>query len=380
MLLHSPERYIQPMPAFADLPPSMLSSALARLNKSVEDHVFPGAVLAIGHRGRLAILTAGKLAYDGGAAPVSGDTIYDLASLTKAAATTTAAMILIDRALFSLDDTVAQHLSEFASANSADLLREARAEVTVRHLLAHTSGLPAYEKFFLRARQKSHVIEEALALPLEEPPGRKTVYSDVGFILLGELLEHVAQEPLDTFCRREIFEPLGMQASCFNPPAGLQPRIAPTEQDDLFRKRMIRGEVQDENAWVMGGVAGHAGLFGTAGDLAAFCQMMLDEGSAGGRQLIQAGTIREFTRPWPAQQGAPRGLGWDKPSEPSSSGRYFSPASYGHLGYTGTSIWIDPEKQLFVILLTNRIHPSRANEAIKQVRPALHDAILEALR
>ena len=235
------------------------------------------------------------------------------------------------------------------------------------------------EWFFRRGRERAHVIEEALALPLEEPPGQKTVYSDVGFILLGEILERVAKEPLDAFCRREIFEPLGMQHTCFNPAAELQPRIAPTEQDDLFRKRLIWGEVQDENAWVMGGVAGHAGLFGTAGDLAAFCQMMLDEGKAGGKQLIQPGTIREFQYAWPAREGAPRGLGWDKPSKPSSSGRYFSPASYGHLGYTGTSIWIDPEKELFVVLLTNRIHPTRTNEAIKQIRPALHDAVVEAL-
>jgi len=290
-------------------------------------------------------------------------------------------MILVDRALLDIDRPMAAYLPDFVQpfALATGPLWSAREEVTVRHLLAHTSGLPAYEKFYLRAREKVHVLEEALALPLEETPGQKTVYSDVGFIFLGEILERVATEPLDAFCRREIFEPLAMRSTCFNPGAELQPRIAPTEKDDLFRKRLIQGEVQDENAWVMGGVAGHAGLFGTAGDLAAFCQMMLEEGNAGGKQLIQPGTIREFTRSWPAREGPPRGLGWDKPSEPSSSGRYFSAASYGHLGYTGTSIWIDPEKQLFVALLTNRIHPTRTNEAIKQIRPALHDTVVEAL-
>lgn len=369
------------MTEHAKLEPSRLTRAVEILRKGVEDRAFPGAALAAGCRGRLAILTAGRLAYGGDAAPVQAETIYDLASLTKVVATATAAMILADRALLDIDRPVAAHLPDFVPpfALASGPLWNAREQVTVRHLLAHTSGLPAYEKFFLRARKKSHVIEEALALPLEEPPGRKTVYSDVGFILLGEILEQVAREPLDAFCRREVFEPLGMQSTCFNPSPELQLRIAPTEQDDLFRKRLIWGEVQDENAWVMGGVAGHAGLFGTAADLAAFCQMMLEEGKAGGKQLIQSGTIREFTRAWPAQDGPPRGLGWDKPSEPSSSGRYFSPASYGHLGYTGTSIWIDPEKQLFVILLTNRIHPSRTNEAIKQIRPALHDAVVEAL-
>jgi CubicO group peptidase (beta-lactamase class C family) len=171
-----------------------------------------------------------------------------------------------------------------------------------------------------------------------------------------------------------------MRSACFNPSRELWERIAPTEQDDAFRKRLIRGEVQDENAWVMGGVAGHAGLFGAATDLAAFSQMMLRGGNADGRQLIQPATIQEFTRAYPAQQGSPRGLGWDKPSQPSSSGRHFSPASYGHMGYTGTSLWIDPEKELFVILLTNRIHPTRSNEAIKTIRPAVHDAVVEALR
>lgn len=349
--------------------------------RGIEDHAFPGAVVAAGKRGCFANLTAGRLTYSSDAAPVTDETIYDLASLTKVLATTTAGMIMADRQLLDVDRSVADFLPEFLHpfAPATGPLWKAREGVTVRHLLAHTSGLPAYEKFFLRARKKAHVMEEALALPLEEPPGQKTLYSDVGFILLGEILERVAREPLDLFCRREIFDPLGMRRTSFNPAAELQPRIAPTEQDDLFRKRLIWGEVQDENAWVMGGVAGHAGLFSTAGDLSLFCEMMLEEGRVRDRQLIQPNTIREFTRSWPAPQGASRGLGWDKPSEPSSSGRYFSAASYGHLGYTGTSIWIDPEKQLYLVLLTNRIHPSRANEAIKQIRPSLHDAVVEAL-
>ena len=186
-----------------------------------------------------------------------------------------------------------------------------------------------------------------------------------------------------------------MRSTCFNPPVNemedRRERIAPTEIDKTFRKRLIWGEVHDENAWVMGGVAGHAGLFGTAGDLACFCRMMLAEGEIaggnesgqGGKRLAKAATVREFTRAWPAKQSGTHrdihGLGWAKRSEPSSSGRYFSAASYGHLGYTGTSIWMDPEKSLYVILLTNRVHPSRTNEAIKKVRPAVHDAVVESL-
>ncbi|OFW10678.1 MAG: hypothetical protein A3H27_11285 [Acidobacteria bacterium RIFCSPLOWO2_02_FULL_59_13] len=355
--------------------------ALEILNRAVVQGAFPGAVLAVGQASDVAILPVGRVSYSPDAAPVTAETIYDLASLTKVVATTTAAMILSERGLLALDGPVAGYLPEFRQPfdTSMDPLWQARGEVTVRHLLAHRSGLPAYEPFFLRAREKFHVIEEARALPLEEIPGRKTLYSDVGFILLGQILEGAAQVPLDCFCQQEIFTPLGMTDTGFNPPRELWDRIAPTEWDETFRKRLIHGEVHDENAWVMGGVAGHAGLFSTAGDLARFCRMMLAEGRTNGSQLVQAATIGEFTRAWPAAEGAPRGLGWDKPSEPSSCGRYFSPASYGHLGFTGTSVWIDPEKSLYVVLLTNRVHPSRSNESIREVRPAVHDAVVRSL-
>jgi len=365
----------------AHVNPATRQSLLAKLERAVADRVFPGATLGVGLRGQHLTLSAGRLSYDARALPVTSQTIYDLASLTKVVSTTTAAMILVDRGLLNINRRVAEYLPDFVPSNAlgAGPLWSAREKVTVRSLLAHTSGLPAYERFFLRARKKSHVIEEALALPLEEVPGQKAVYSDVGFILLGEILERVAKQLLDAFCQREIFVPLGMRSTCFNPPAELLPRIAPTEQDNLFRKRLICGEVQDENAWAMGGVAGHAGLFGTADDLATFSQMMLQEGNADGKQFIQAKTVLEFTQALPCQLGDAHALGWGKRSEPSSSGRYFSPASYGHLGYTGTSIWIDPEKQLFVILLTNRIHPARENDAIRAFRPAIHDAVVEAL-
>ena len=360
--------------------------ALELLNTAVRQRAFPGAVLAVGHEGKLAVLPAGRLDYSADSPPATAETVYDLASLTKPVATTTAAMILADRGMLRLDRLVADYLPDFLQpfVTSVDPLYDARNEVTVRHLLAHTSGLPAYEKFFLRAREKSHVLEEALALPLEDAPGRKTLYSDPGFILLGEIVERASGEKLDAWCKKEIFEPLRMQDTCFNPAQDRWQRIAPTELEESFRNRLIRGEVQDENAWVMGGVAGHAGLFGTARDLASFCRMMLKEGKTNGSQLVQSATIREFTQASHAAEGtlqeaSSRGRGWDKPSEPSSSGRYFSRRSYGHLGFTGTSLWIDPQKALFVILLTNRVHPNRSNEAIRQVRPAVHDAVVEAL-
>jgi CubicO group peptidase (beta-lactamase class C family) len=347
----------------------------------MEQRAFPGAVLAVGSKGETTVVPVGRLTYEDSAPAVAADTIYDLASLTKVVATTTAAMILTERGALALERPVAFCLPDFVEPydTAADPLWAARGEVTVRHLLAHTSGLPAYERFFLRARAKAHVLEEAQALPLEEAPGRKAVYSDVGFILLGAILELAAGQSLDAFCETEIFAPLGMKDTRFNPPPELWNRIAPTEQDNEFRKRLIHGEVHDENAWVMGGVAGHAGLFGTAGDLAAFCRMLLAGGRVNATQVLKHETIDEFTRAQPVAEGLARGLGWDKPSEPSSCGRHFSSSSYGHLGFTGTSLWLDPEKELFVILLTNRVHPSRTNEAIRRVRPAVHDAVVEAL-
>jgi CubicO group peptidase (beta-lactamase class C family) len=351
------------------------------LEQAVRQGAFPGASLAVGYKSELALLSAGKLSYDANATSVSPETIYDLASLTKVVASTAEAMLLVDRGRLDVQGTVARYLPEFVPPYdlAEDSLWSARSEIAVHHLLAHNSGLPAYERFFLRARTRAEVMEQALALPLEEPPGQRTLYSDIGFILLGEVLERLAKEPLDSFCVREIFQPLGMTDTCFKPARAIWDRIAPTEMDTSFRQRLIHGEVQDENAWVMGGVAGHAGLFSTARDLAAFCQLMLGGGKSKEQQLIQTATIREFTRAWPAREGAPRGLGWDKPSSPSSSGRYFSPSSYGHLGYTGTSLWIDPEKQLFIVFLTNRVHPDRTNDAIQAIRPAVHDAVIEAV-
>jgi CubicO group peptidase (beta-lactamase class C family) len=221
-------------------------------------------------------------------------------------------------------------------------------------------------------------LAQALAEPLVAEPGNKIEYSDIGFILLGEIVERVSGKTLDQFARERIFAPLGMGDAQFNPPKSLRARIAPTENDTTFRKRLVHGEVHDQNAWAMGGVAGDAGLFSTAADLATFCQMLLNGGQYAHQRLLSRSTIAQFTKAVKVGEMS-RTLGWDVPSEQSQSGKYFSAKSYGHLGYTGTSIWIDPEKELFVILLTNRVHPSAENEKIKDVRPAVHDALLEAL-
>jgi CubicO group peptidase (beta-lactamase class C family) len=243
-------------------------------------------------------------------------------------------------------------------------------------LLAHASGLPAYEKLFLHARAKPELLQQVFSMPLSSEPGTQVAYSDIGFILLGVALERLADEALDEFCLREVFGPLGMAHTAFNPPRGWREGIVPTADDQSFRHRVIQGEVQDENASILGGVAGHAGVFANAEDVAKFASAMLN----GGEPILRPETIARFTRCHSTPNGTSRALGWDTPSAPSQSGRHFSPASFGHLGYTGTSLWIDPEKTVSITLLTNRTWPDCANQAIKQFRPRIHDSIMEALR
>src|SRR5271169_2056842 len=242
-------------------------------------------------------------------------------------------------------------------------------------LLAHSSGLPAYEKLYLRTRSREALLQAALNTPLTAAPCVRAAYSDIGFIILGVALERLADESLDAFCQREILGPLGMTHTTFNPAPALKDSIPPTADDRTFRHRIIQGEVQDENASALGGIAPHAGLFSTAEDLAAFAHAMLN----GGHPILRSSTVELFSRRQSAPEGTSRALGWDTPSPPSQSGKYFSSRSFGHLGYTGTSLWIDPEPQLSITLLTNRTWPDCQNHAIKQVRPAFHDAVIESL-
>jgi serine-type D-Ala-D-Ala carboxypeptidase len=306
----------------------------------------------------------------GGDFEVTPATLFDLASLTKVVATSTMAAILYERGLLDLDAPVAAIIPEFLLTETKDPRRR---DVTLRMLLAHSSGLPAYEKLFLKARTREALLHAAFTTPLTADPGSRTEYSDIGFIILGIALERLAAEPLDHFCQREIFGPLAMASTTFNPAIETRPQIPPTAR---AVNRIIQGEVQDENASVLGGVAGHAGLFATSEDLAKFAQAMLN----GGQPILRPETIALFTRRESAPQGTSRALGWDTPSSPSQSGKYFGPSSYGHLGYTGTSLWIDPVRQLSITLLTNRTWPDCSNQAIKQVRPKFHDAVIEALK
>jgi len=350
--------------------------AFAIIREGIAQRAFPGAALAITHHGALVASQGfGRFTYDASSPEVQADTIFDLASVTKAVATTTLGLILYERGQFSLDQPLARALPEFVTL-APKHQQEAREAVTLRMLLAHSSGLPAYEKLFEFATAREDLVRAALTTPLRAAPGTRAEYSDIGFILLGEVLAAKAGLPLDVFARQEIFTPLGMTRTCFNPAPGLKPEIPPTEDDRRFRKRVIQGEVNDENAYVMGGVAGHAGVFAPAADIARFAECML----RGGAPLVHAETVKLFTRCEASLVGTSRALGWDTPSRPeSSSGRYFSQLAFGHLGFTGTSLWIDPGRKLSVTLLTNRTWPDRASQLIREVRPRLHDAIVVAL-
>lgn len=345
--------------------------AFGLLENAVADRVFPGCSLAVTFRGALVAHKAfGRFTYDSASAAVSAATLFDVASLTKVVATTAMAMVLYERGLLDLEAPVAAIVPEFIGDDSR------RREVTVRMLLAHSSGLPAYEKLFLRAAKRKDLVDAALKTELAGAPGSRMEYSDIGFIILGIALERIADESLDGFCQREIFGPLGMTHTTFNPAKALRDAIPPTADDRSFRNRVIQGEVQDENASVLGGVAPHAGLFSTAEDLAIFAHALIN----GGDPILRPATVELFTRREDRPEGTSRALGWDTPSAPSQSGKYFSPHSYGHLGYTGTSLWIDRERQISIALLTNRTWPDCQNKAIKKVRPEFHDAVVEALR
>ena len=348
--------------------------AFGVLEQAIESRAFPCASVAVTHAGKLVALKAlGRFTYDANSAEVTTETVFDLASVTKVVATTSMAMILYERGLLDLDMPVVGIVPEFVSEVAEKDKR--RNEITLRTLLAHSSGLPAHEKLYLHAKNRQELIGAALRISLTAAPGSRAEYSDIGFIVLGVALERIAEEPLDRFCQREIFSPLGMLHTTFNPPADLKSAIPPTADDRTFRKRIIQGEVNDENASVMGGVSVHAGLFAPVGDVATFAHTVL----RGGAPILRRETIDLFTQRQSSPPGTSRALGWDTPSAPSQSGKYFSPASFGHLGFTGTSLWIDAKRQVSVTLLTNRTWPDSSNRAIREVWPRFHDVVMEAL-
>jgi CubicO group peptidase (beta-lactamase class C family) len=359
-------------PAEAGLDPAVLRELDAILERHLTARSFPGAVVAIGHEGVLGWLKAyGRTSYEPGASRVELDTTYDLASLTKVIVTTTLAMMLVDEGLLDLEKPVVDFLPRFTGAG--------REKVTVRQLLTHSSGIDWWAPLHLELRGAEAYLERIESMDLVYAPDSKSVYSDLGVILLGEILQRVSGRGLEALARERILEPLGMHDTGYRPDASLRPRIAPTERDP-WRGRLLQGEVHDENAFALGGVAPHAGLFGSAPDLARFAQMLLDGGVYAHHRLVRRATLDRFTRREGSVTGSSRGLGWDTPSDEgySSAGRFFSRRSFGHTGFTGTSLWIDTERSLFVILLTNRVHPTRENPSIRQARADVADAAARA--
>ncbi|WP_235976615.1 serine hydrolase domain-containing protein [Sandaracinobacteroides hominis] len=350
-----------------------LQPAFDEAGKWVGD-AFPGAVLAVGQDGRALVVRAfGRLSSAPDAAPMPVDALFDLASLTKVVATTTAAALLVDRGQLELDAPVSRYLPEFGGAAGHDA-------ITVRDLLAHSSGLAPEGEHWRTAKNAADILAAIDRMPVEAPPGTKSVYRDENLMLVAEIVSRVSGQPFERFVQANIFRPLGMKDTGFNPGRAELPRIPPTEIDNRLRNRLVQGEVHDENAWVMGGIAGHAGLFSTAADLSRLAQLWLGEGRFRGRRLMQAGTVAQFRARQNRPEGSTRALGWDTPTLPGGfAGDLASPRAILHTGFTGTSIYIDPDRRAYVILLSNRVNPTRENNRIRAARPAIHNAVLQAL-
>ena len=348
----------------------MSSERLAKIDHVVERGIsaggYPGASVVVGRRGASVWQKGfGKLSWEKGSSAVTAErTIYDLASLTKVVGTTTALMVLYDEGKIHLDDPVSQYIPAFSGG--------AKDRVTLRMLLEHRSGLPAGRDLWRSAHSPAEARDQVISTPLGCEPGRCYEYSDLGADMLGFVVEAASGQHLDEFLEERVFGPLGMTDTHFHPADSLRSRIAPTEVAPP-RGYPLQGEVHDENAYALGGVAGHAGLFSTAADLAVFAQMMLDGGEYGGVRIIADSTIAEFTK----RAAGTRALGWDTCGGSGSCGQYLGADAYGHTGFTGTSLWIDPEREMFVVLLTNRVHEARAKrpaKVIADVRADLADA------
>ena len=343
-------------------------SARDVLSRAITARAVPAAVVEVGTSARPEWRqAAGTLTFDPASAAARDDTIFDLASLTKVMATTPLVMRLVERGGLGLDDPVAQHLPAWRGAD--------REGVTIRDLLSHSSGLAAYEPYFRTLSGRGEIEQAICASPLVYTPGSQSIYSDLGFMLLGFILADVA--PLDTqfdALRIQMQNPEDLQ---FFPPEIWKTRTAPTRHSG-HRNRLLVGEVDDENAWALGGAAGHAGLFGTAAAVGAYARhvMQVLSGRIG---AFQQETMRMFVTRREEVPGSSRALGWDTMLPTSSCGTRMSPRAFGHTGFTGTSLWIDPDSDVYVVLLTNRVHPDASNEAIQDVRRAMHDAVMSDL-
>ena len=339
----------------------------AILARALADSAFPGAVAVVGLSDTVIVRAVGRLDAEDPAAPTIDETLWDLASLTKVVATTSALMQLVSSGSVALDEPVRRYLPEWTAPGSE--------AVTVRHLLTHSGGLPAWRPLHKEAPDSpAAALALALSTPLDTVAGVRYVYSDVGAIVLGKLVERVSGMPLDVYLAQRLWAPLGMSRTSFKPAVSQRAFAAPTEYDP-WRQRKMRGEVHDENAYALGGVSGHAGLFSTGDDLARFARALLDGRLPG----VSAATFREFTRRQDSTLSH-RALGWETATGSNSAGSRMSARAFGHTGFTGTSLWVDPSHGVFVVLLTNRVNPTRENRRIGAVRVRLADAVLGTLQ
>jgi CubicO group peptidase (beta-lactamase class C family) len=360
-------------PFFLGFDSTRLAGVVTYLRAEVDSGAFPGAVLAVGRHGRLALVApVGRYGVDD-QRPVDAGTLYDIASLTKVVGLTTACMLLVDGGQLELDAPIARYVPAFRGAM--------KDRVTVRQLLTHSAGLVADLPLYDSTATRAAALAAVDTTTLVAPPGTSYRYSDLSAIVLMQAVERVTGEPFDRFLAARVFGPLGMPATRYLPPAAARDRIAPTEHDTVFRRRWLRGEVHDESAARLGGVSGNAGLFSNALDLSRFAATLLNGGAWDTLQLIRAETVAEFTTRQNIPAGSTRALGWDTPSDSgySSAGAKLSRRSFGHTGFTGTSMWMDPERDLFIILLSNHVHPARGKTAIFRVRAHVADLVADAL-
>jgi CubicO group peptidase (beta-lactamase class C family) len=357
----------------ADLPAStakaVTDSVRAVLNRAVADSAFPGAYAVVGTAdGIVAEYGVGQLDSADPSRP-SARTVWDLASLTKVIGTTSAMLQLVGSGRVALDSPVVKYLPQWTAPGAN--------RITVRHLLSHNSGLPAWRALYKESATPEEATAQLFATSPDTAPGVRFLYSDLGFILLGKLVERVSGEPLAQYDTAHVFGPLGMTDTRYLPPASWLSRIAPTEQDS-WRGRKLRGEVHDENASRLGGVSGHAGLFSSARDLSRFARMYLHYGTLDGVRVFDSATVARFIRVQDTTVSR-RALGWETPTGRNSAGRRMPAVAFGHTGFTGTSLWMDPARHVFVLLLTNRVNPTRNNTKINGVRISLADAVVSAM-
>ena len=352
-----------------------LDSAIAIINQAIDDKIFPGAQIFISKDEDILLHSGfGKLSYESGSKLVDTSSVYDVASITKALSAVPLTMKLVERRKLSINNYVKEYYPEFVGGG--------KDKVKISHLLTHSSGIEAHVQYLESSNisNEKDMLNDILKRDLKFVPGSKYKYSDLGFILLKNIIEKTNRSRFENLLSRWILRPLKMENTYYNPSDDKIPNIAPTEYDNSFRKRMLVGEVHDENAYLMGGISSHAGLFSNAWDIAIFAKLFLNEGVWLGKRHLGYSTVNKFLRKQNKPYGSDMALGWDTPSlSNSSAGDFFSSGSFGHLGFTGTSLWVDRKEGVIIVLLTNRVHPSREGKEMKKVRREFHNKVMEEI-